>query len=250
MALRTRRWLSELVGGPQISSAALRTCRQASDSYDGAPEESEAPRFCRRRSDLSGGLQNLAAARRKILSASEFVGGPQILAARLRSRRRLAGTFLETFPQNRPRRTAISGETAERQPGSPSPPRSRSARGVLEPPPRCFTGWTSFFARVRTERGTGRAVAFAILINPRSASLTALSLGKTLATFGSRTTILVSAAIRAAYLPRTMAPKSDRWYSGRNSSAALGLIFFMFAHVAGGLVRFPGESSRRRWVKL
>jgi len=40
----------------------------------------------------------------------------------------------------------------------------------------------SALARARTERGTGRAVASAILISPWSASLTALSLGKTFAT--------------------------------------------------------------------
>ncbi|HEX4961858.1 MAG TPA: hypothetical protein VF173_13525 [Thermoanaerobaculia bacterium] len=65
------------------------------------------------------------------------------------------------------------------------------------------------------------------MINPRSASLTALSLGKTLATSASRTTTLVAAAIRLAYLPRTKVPKSERSYSGLNSSTVLDLSFLI-----------------------
>jgi hypothetical protein len=59
-------------------------------------------------------------------------------------------------------------------------------------------------ARDRASRG------YAILISPRSASLTALSLGKTFATSGSKTTTLLSAVVRAAYLPRIKTPSGPR----------------------------------------
>src|SRR6266849_4667191 len=64
-------------------------------------------------------------------------------------------------------------------------------------------------------------------ISSRSALLTASSLGKTLATCGSSTMTLVDFLILLAYLPRTISPKSDRLYSGRDQSLSSDLAFFI-----------------------
>src|SRR5205085_11164740 len=65
-------------------------------------------------------------------------------------------------------------------------------------------------------------------IKPRSALLTALSLGKTFATCGSSTTTLVDSRMRLAYLPRTNSPRSDRLYSGLPQSLSSDdLAFFI-----------------------
>ena len=60
------------------------------------------------------------------------------------------------------------------------------------------------------------------LARTRSAWFTALVSGKTAATSGSRTTMLLPSAKRAAYFPRTPRLKS---YSGRMSVLALGFFF-------------------------
>ena len=64
-------------------------------------------------------------------------------------------------------------------------------------------------------------------IKPRSASLTASSFGNAFAISGSSTITFVDSRMRAAYLPRTSLPKSDRLYSGRDQSLSSDLAFFI-----------------------
>gem|GEM_PF-2954583 len=72
-----------------------------------------------------------------------------------------------------------------------------------------------------------RRMRSAILRMARRASLTDLSFGKTFAISGSNTTMFVSFAIFTAYLPQTNSPKSDRLYSGLNSSVPIWSLFFI-----------------------
>src|SRR5262249_50161685 len=80
---------------------------------------------------------------------------------------------------------------------------------------------------LRGECTVRRAEERATSMSPRKALFTASSLGKTFATYGSRTTTFVEARTRLAYLPRTNSPKSDRLYSGRSQSFSSGLPFFI-----------------------
>ncbi len=78
------------------------------------------------------------------------------------------------------------------------------------------------------ERLVGRVVFRARSIRERSALLTASPFGNTRATSGVRTMILEASFIRFAYFPRTSPPgKSERLYSGRNSSFLDFLSFFI-----------------------
>ncbi len=84
------------------------------------------------------------------------------------------------------------------------------------------------FARVRVECAVGRVLDFASFSKPRSAALTDASLGNAFDTAGSITTTFDSIAMRRAYFPRTMGPKSLRLYSGRSQLFASDLIFFIY----------------------
>jgi hypothetical protein len=87
----------------------------------------------------------------------------------------------------------------------------------------CWSGWTG-----AEMVGVGsRVLVLANSSNPRSASLTALVFGNASAISGSSTTMLEASLSRAAYLPRTIGPKSSRRYSGRKSSFSKSVFFFI-----------------------
>ncbi len=67
----------------------------------------------------------------------------------------------------------------------------------------------------------------AISARDRNAALTAAAFGNTSTISGSSTTTFELACSRAAYLPRTSSPNSDRLYSGRSASSTALLAFFI-----------------------
>lgn len=83
------------------------------------------------------------------------------------------------------------------------------------------------FARVLGERALGRVLDLARSSSARSAALTDASFGNALETAGSMTTMFDSAAMRRAYFPRAIGPKSLRLYSGRSQSLDSDLTFFI-----------------------
>lgn len=69
--------------------------------------------------------------------------------------------------------------------------------------------------------------ALVVLRTPRSASLTAASVGKASATSASSTTTLVPSRTRETYFPRTPLFIEEKSYSDRRSSPRRGLVFFI-----------------------
>jgi hypothetical protein len=65
---------------------------------------------------------------------------------------------------------------------------------------------------------------------------------------GSKTTTLVASVTRAAYLPQTSSPKSERLYSGRSSSTDLDLTFFIdFPFSFSGVSPYGCRPRPFRW---
>src|ERR1043166_1159362 len=86
-------------------------------------------------------------------------------------------------------------------------------------------------------------------IKPRSALLTASSLGKAFATCGSRTTTFVDSRIRLAYLPRTNLPRSDRLYSRLPQSLSSEELAF-FIELSLTFCRWPRGNDPNRFCSL
>jgi len=78
--------------------------------------------------------------------------------------------------------------------------------------------------RDRVRRDPAR---LAISAKDRNAALTAAAFGNRSATSGAMTTTLELVRSRSVYFPRTNAPKSERLYSERSSSAAAVLAFLI-----------------------
>jgi hypothetical protein len=91
-------------------------------------------------------------------------------------------------------------------------------------------------AATQRDRPRREPARLAISAKDRNAALTAAAFGNSSATSGAMTTTLEPARSFSVYFPRTNAPKSERLYSERSSSAAAVLAF---------LIELPFRSRRK-----
>jgi hypothetical protein len=92
---------------------------------------------------------------------------------------------------------------------------------------RSHNGGGSPLAATQRDRPRREPARLAISAKDRNAALTAAAFGNSSATSGAMTTTLELARSCSVYFPRTNAPKSERLYSERSSSAATVLAFLI-----------------------